>query len=292
MFWSLLGIWFFALINPNEATAATNEPKPNVNKAVIEVIPIEEEDMAAKGKSHGFQIVDPEGKTIYSDSEGFVIRKNSPQVDAAALRDDYKDFVLQRFEADPYLRLNVTGSYSAQENIEQPNYGLQRAGQIRDRLVEAGVAKGRITLKASIGSFNFDNGTYNKGVQFQFYTAQEEWVDTDEPLTLIWRPQLNYNQVIENKALRQIYKDLESRLKAAPDTKVVVVGHTDQVGSARDNYQTGLDCARQVRDLLMQHTSLSWWNISSESKGEQEPVNTSGTVEAGKENKRIEIIIK
>lgn len=290
LFWSLLGIWFFALINPNEATAATSNNPPKIDKDIIEVLPIIEDKKSKDGAVFGFQILDAEGESIYTDSEGFVIQKNASEVDDKNLNKAYRSFVKDQLEADPYLRLSIIGTYSAEENIVQPNYGMQRAARVKSLLNRAGIPAGRMSIKASISPLKFVDDSYDKGVQLQLFRAEEAWIKTATN-KLTWYPELQYDEVKENQELILLYHDLQRLIEANPEAKVVVVGHTDQVGSIRDNYKTGLKWARQVRSLLIKKTSLRSRNVSVQSKGELEPVNDDGTLAAGEDNKRIEIII-
>lgn len=288
LFWSLLGIWFFALINPNEATAATRNPIPNeVPDRVIEVLPIVDEETEAEVERSAFQILDDSGSPVFSDSEGFVIAKNSATVDDSKVHQDYLRFLVQLLEEDAYLRLYVIGTYSAEENIVQPNYGLQRAQEVKSKLVSAGIPSGRMEVKASISPLEFEGDRYNKGIQMQLFKVAAPWSSREE--TLVWYPVLEFDTIVEDDALVAVKQQVRSMLEQDPTLLVEVVGHTDQVGSGVDNYRAGLKWARQVRGYLIRSAGVPRKQITAISKGESEPVNPDGTLSAGVVNKRIEI---
>lgn len=78
------------------------------------------------------------------------------------------------------------------------------------------------------------------------------------------------------------------KLKGAEVTAVKVVGHTDSVGSDDYNQKLSERRAASVRQYLEQQ-QVAADKLSSEGKGESEPVADNGTEEGRSQNRRVEL---
>ncbi|HPT49502.1 MAG TPA: OmpA family protein [Accumulibacter sp.] len=89
-------------------------------------------------------------------------------------------------------------------------------------------------------------------------------------------------------------RDLEAilaEIKARPVPDIVVVGHTDRVGSVADNDRLALRRAESFRKRLVQQ-GIADDTIQTAGRGEREPlVNTADEV-AEPRNRRIEILVR
>jgi outer membrane protein OmpA-like peptidoglycan-associated protein len=87
-------------------------------------------------------------------------------------------------------------------------------------------------------------------------------------------------------------------LGAYAEAEVVLTGHTDSVGSNADNQQLSERRAESVRDELVQQYQVETSRLTTEGRGEQEPVapneNPDGSDNpAGREqNRRVEVLIQ
>lgn len=81
-------------------------------------------------------------------------------------------------------------------------------------------------------------------------------------------------------------------LKAHPDAKLEIQGHTDDVGSETLNQKLSQDRAEAVKQFLVEHEGISPLQISSYGYGERSPVSTNSTDEGRAENRRVMGIIK
>ncbi|HKJ93538.1 MAG TPA: OmpA family protein [Longimicrobiales bacterium] len=88
----------------------------------------------------------------------------------------------------------------------------------------------------------------------------------------------------------QNLKSLSSSLEKYPNTELLIVGHTDAVGSTQYNQDLSTRRAEAAaRYLAMQ--GVSWSRMHTSGKGELEPVASNDT-EAGRQtNRRIEVAI-
>jgi photosystem I P700 chlorophyll a apoprotein A2 len=86
-------------------------------------------------------------------------------------------------------------------------------------------------------------------------------------------------------------------LGAYAEAEVVLTGHTDGVGSDADNQRLSEQRAESVRDELVQQHQVETARLTTEGKGEKEPVapneNPDGTDNpAGREqNRRVEVLV-
>ena len=91
-------------------------------------------------------------------------------------------------------------------------------------------------------------------------------------------------------AARTNIQNLAASMKNNPETNIMIIGHTDAVGS--DDYNMGLSQQRanSVRDFAVAQ-GISSGRLSTVGKGEAEPI-ADNTAESGKsQNRRVEIVI-
>lgn len=90
--------------------------------------------------------------------------------------------------------------------------------------------------------------------------------------------------------LEKYLKQLSEYLKANPDKKVSITGHTDDVGSDQFNRTLGLERATHLRDHMASH-GLEPTLVMVNSAGETKPVADNSTEEGRAKNRRIVITI-
>ncbi|KJF92728.1 membrane protein [Photobacterium angustum] len=82
----------------------------------------------------------------------------------------------------------------------------------------------------------------------------------------------------------------EKRLAEQPDSNIVVVGYTDSKGSEAYNMKLSEKRAAAVAEALRSHLNIDGDRITSEGRGESDPVATNKTAEGRAANRRVEII--
>jgi flagellar motor protein MotB len=107
----------------------------------------------------------------------------------------------------------------------------------------------------------------------------------------VFYPQYNNTDLILDKELVAYASELKELLKNNPDKKVTILGHTDNVGNARDNFSTGLKKSRQIKWYLTARRGIPRSKITATSRGEEEPIASNNTVSGRRQNNRIEIIV-
>jgi outer membrane protein OmpA-like peptidoglycan-associated protein len=79
-------------------------------------------------------------------------------------------------------------------------------------------------------------------------------------------------------------------IKSYEDRDVVVVGHTDSLGSPEANFQLSLDRAATVMEFLVEK-EVPRERIRAEGRGADEPIASNDTAEGRAQNRRVEIIV-
>ncbi len=86
----------------------------------------------------------------------------------------------------------------------------------------------------------------------------------------------------------QVLSELAERMKGCEDIKLVITGHTDNVGNQRDNLVLSIMRAYNVKYYLVYHHGISQSRISSTGFGDKTPT-TNNASEKGRElNRRVD----
>lgn len=86
----------------------------------------------------------------------------------------------------------------------------------------------------------------------------------------------------------QVLNQFAASLNANPATYVSIVGHTDNTGSDASNQTLSVERATSARDFLV-NRGVVWNRISTDGRGEREPVADNSTPEGRAKNRRVEI---
>lgn len=245
----------------------------------------------AVGEWSEFAIADADGKTLFKFPQGFLINNKDGSVEIAEGMSGFKDSIFNYLNTHQGKELLITGKYNKEEG--EP-VGLDRANFLKDLLVKFGINPDKIIPSAHLKDFSFDaNGKFNDGVGFAFHQI------SDNRLKLV-------EENIANKTLYSDFGDedfkpdntlvgyayeLKNYLSKYPGKKVVVTGHTDNVGEPDTNYNLGLARAKNVAEYLMNH-GVEKNDITYLSKGEKEPVADNSTDEGRAKNRRITVVVK
>ena len=75
------------------------------------------------------------------------------------------------------------------------------------------------------------------------------------------------------------------------DKKIIITGHTDDIGDDANNLKLGQERATTVKELL-QSKKIASSRIEARSMGEYEPLTSNQTEEGRQTNRRVEILIQ
>ncbi|MDC8004384.1 OmpA family protein [Aureisphaera galaxeae] len=311
--WSFFGLWLFSILdpvhqntNPPEEVASTSTDTVEIDEGPItdeSLEPIEGDSLnrleneVEPFDSHeqhlGLKAITPKNDVIFLFNQGIGFHKNSSDI---ILNEEVKDF---KYKLNTYMishpneELHICSLYSASEDIHTPNWGFQRGQKVKELLLETGMAREKIVIKPIIREINFDeNGRHENGISFSFSPLDEARIaeaalKLPEDKTIY--PKLVNNDIFVNKDLQDLLAEVKEAMAANPNLIVEVVGHTDNVGNANDNYLVGLKHARQVRWYLVTKGKLDRKKIIARSEGESKSIASNKTERGRLLNRRIEI---
>ena len=98
------------------------------------------------------------------------------------------------------------------------------------------------------------------------------------------------DSAVVNSGLRSDLTRVASSLQRYPDSRVQVVGHTDNTGSAAYNQSLSERRANSVADVLMEG-GVPFARIQTYGRGEDQPIASNLTEEGRAQNRRVEIVI-
>lgn len=240
-------------------------------------------------------IIDKANNTIYNFSTGFTIKQNDLYVsditDIPHLTDSIK-FVLTNNYAK---ELHIIGKYLKTEiaTDHNKNIGTQRAETVKNMLLHLGIKTNRIKISGKISNFSFNNKEiFNNGIQLTFNKIAQNYIDSIEAIirnkTLY--PNFPNDVLIPTKNLKEYTQILKQYLQKHPTEKVLVTGHTDNLGYFNHNLIIGLHRAKEIKKYFI-NNGINSNKILTLSKGESEPIAEKTTEKGRAKNRRIEIEI-
>lgn len=132
----------------------------------------------------------------------------------------------------------------------------------------------------------------NKG-EPEFSYEEEITEKEEERKTQLFYPRYTPSQeLMLDKKLVDYANELKQLLKESPEKKITIIGHTDNIGNAKDNFKIALKKSRQVKWYLTARRGLPRSRIKAISKGEQEPIESNSSNWGRRKNNRIEIFVE
>lgn len=102
---------------------------------------------------------------------------------------------------------------------------------------------------------------------------------------------LRYNEGGIDFAKKENYMQVLARRILKTNEEVIITGHTDYVGTVKDNHQLGLALANSVAHKMEEY-GVATDRITVESAGENQPVASNTTEEGRRRNRRVEIRLR
>ncbi|MBT8255083.1 MAG: OmpA family protein [Bacteroidia bacterium] len=319
--WSFFGIWLYSWLQPESSNSehkdsiATTTVKDvgldldepiKIDEQVIATNPVvkdslglvENVDDAVTNFSlpSGLRATNAIKDVIFSYSEGITIWKNTNQIEYPNAIQDFKYRLNTYLLEHPEEELHIASVYSPAENIEHPNLGYQRADKIKRILERTGIPSEKMVIKPLIREIEFDvEDRFTSGIYFTFQPLDLKRIESLKlaiPNSRIIYPKLVNNTIFVNEDLQQLLEEVKTSMNNDPGLKVEVIGHTDNVGNATDNYQLALKYARQVRWYLVTKGKLDPKRVVAISEGEARSIASNRTERGRLLNRRIEIVYK
>ncbi len=206
------------------------------------------------------------------------------------------------FDKAPIHQLSITGfATSSEKNTSAyPNLGIARANNIKNYFVSKGFSPSQFICKGKIvdawkmnadtllGPASFKINMINATVPKIDWKSVKEKINTN-PLILYFNT--NQSEISLAPEEREKIADLVEYLDNVPDSKLSIIGHTDNLGNRNINTKLGLERAIFAKDYLVKN-NISGNKIDATSKGPDEPIADNKTDEGKAKNRRTVITIK
>ncbi len=197
--------------------------------------------------------------------------------------------------------LLITGYYHKEEKNTsiQPNLGLARANDIKNKLVSLGAPSKQLSLAGKLLPANwFDGDILRKGIDFNFseFTASNDRLDEikgrllGKPLTLYFGT--NEDNINLSSQQRTDFADLIYYLDNVDKAQLHIGGHTDNKGKKSYNYKLSQERAEFVKGYLQKNGGISINRMQVKGFGPDKPVDSNSTDEGRANNRRVEVVLK
>ncbi len=223
--------------------------------------------------------------------------------------------------ANPGRSLTISGYYHADEQNPSTyaNLGVARAEDIKSQLVKLGVSAGQLTTTGVlIGDTNAADMVYNAkgdslygGLGFAFAgaattpvaeTVAAEKPKTEEALadaqkfTSVFKPidlyfKTGQSGYIQTEDTKKFFAEAETYLNANKGKKLMLTGHTDNMGPDGVNLELSKARAGGVKNRLKK-AGIDADQIVVDAKGETEPKESNDTNEGRKANRRVTVVVQ
>ena len=172
--WSFFGLWFYHWLQPDEVAmkVTTENPDEYLDTIVAEsnqkntqyqdknALPVNSKT-TIEYETAGLAVTTEKGDLVFSYPENISIKKNSAIINIPQSIQDFKYKLNNYLLEHPGIELVIVSKYSAEENIESPNYGVQRARQLKSLLVNTGISSQQIVIKPHITPMQFKSDNSN-----------------------------------------------------------------------------------------------------------------------------------
>ncbi len=314
--WSFFGLWLYSWlqsdtgsiipetegINPTEVIEA-DLPSNDENELSVVLDTLQKVDTLAQsdlgsievtGNFNGLKAINAQGEIVFGFDEGISIIENSSEIYIPESLVDLKNKISSYLIENPDIEVHINSLYSASENFETPNLGIQRAEQLKTILLESDVPNEKIVIKPIIKGIDFnEEGLFDNSISIVFKTLDLERVaelKTKLPDMKTVYPRFSNSGILINDNLRKLLVEVKEVVKANSEVKIELVGHTDNIGNDFDNYKMGLNYSKQVEWYLVAKGAILNENIKASSKGETEPIESNNSESGRIANRRIEVI--
>ena len=99
-----------------------------------------------------------------------------------------------------------------------------------------------------------------------------------------------YNSAKLKETYQADLERLHHWLEDNPSLEVLIVGHTDSIGSIPYNMQLSLDRANSVREFLV-NRGIELSRLQTDGKGPLVPIDTNRTEEGRARNRRVQVVV-
>jgi len=244
------------------------------------------------------QIIDGSGLTLISPGN-FGFAKSSFQPDFSEIKSEI-DSLSAYLKANPNKKLMVTGYYSSSEtnSSEWPDLGIARAEAVKKYYVDNGLPANMFITKGELQEdIRFSPDSMRGGINFTFtdivpetkLAEEQKFEGVLKPLDLYFNTaSLEYIKTADNE---EFVREAKKYLNANQDKKLLLTGHTDNVGNQASNQVLSGQRAEQAK-LQLIAAGLPSAQLVTDAKGQSSPKKSNDTAEGKAANRRVSIVIQ
>ena len=200
----------------------------------------------------------------------------------------------------PDRQLTITGLYGSDEKNTGllANLGLARANSVKNYLTTLGIGGAQFELASKLIDAKYTKlDTIFGGASFGFAgmnnnddrISQIKSRLLGKPLTLYFGT--NEKEISLTAQQRTDFADLIYYLDHVDDSKLGIVGHTDNKGDERYNVRLSRSRAKFVKDYLSKNGIVSN-KMNTSGQGPSTPVASNDTSEGRAKNRRVEVTLR
>lgn len=312
--WSVIGLGLYSWLksgfelkdNQHDSAEYSNDVKEKINESIkldkTETAPLTSIDsidsnaeIIENGNIEDYELIafTKDGDVIFKLIKGIIITKNSSELKIPETSNNFAGKLRSYMTENPNTEIHITSLYSAHERNESPNIGVQRGNELKEIMVNNGVSRDRIVVKSFIKPIEFSTqNSFSRSFSFQLFPMDTLRIQSLRKMNLenkIIYPEFTTTGIASNQNLKVFLRDIKGIIAENEGVIIELIGHTDNVGNANDNYILGLQYARQVKWYLINRGGIPGKNIKTLSKGESEPIDTNKTERGRDKNRRIEV---
>jgi OOP family OmpA-OmpF porin len=280
--WGFATYWYVCHIKHHceELTADTNVSQPDTQPE--------------PAKLPASFVVSDGSKNIVDVKDVFKARNKQAQVFVSpALQSGAVTTLANYLKTNKDRELNVVGVYGQSETntTQYADLGIARAEDIKTRLVALGIDGNRIKTSSEMRAdyAAVKDTMYNCIAMNLAVTKAVEKDITIEPRIIYF--ETGKSTIDLTPELQAYIRNVKAYLQQKPDARVILTGHTDDVGAEDINQKLGLQRAEKTRTELTK-ISIDANRVSLDSKGETQPLKPNNTADGRKVNRRCEIIVQ
>lgn len=290
--WAFIGMWWYyscSWCNSNPTTILQEETDLKSEHSEVEITTTKNIT-----QQNGITINDENGITIFKFSDEFRIFKNSDSIYIPDASLAVKDSIFKYLNAHQNQELQIVGWYQDGEihnNTDSLNFGIDRANYFKNILSNFGINSDKMYTKGEKNNFKFSStNDYTGGLSLFFKKMSEDHLSKIHKGITNKTLYSNFNQRAfkPDNTLQGYAFELKNYLINHPNKKVMIVGHSDNIGDEETNEIVARDRATNVLRYLVS-TGISKAKLTATSQGELAPIASNDTKEGRAKNRRIEI---
>ena len=248
----------------------------------------EPEESAMPGFSVG-----SEGKKLFLRMDPLLSKAGSSDLSLTPGLEDALDSLQMSLISEPGAFLEIIGNYAQGMEGESSSVALDRAKALGQIMVGKGLDAGRLVYSYGATEWMSQADSMVYAATVNILPAEEE---TEESLAGLFDPNNQYfdfgaTNLPVSPEFREYCGKVIRYLRAHSGARLMVTGHTDNVGSSDRNREVGLGRAQTVADVL-KGFGVNEEQMLVSSEGMDSPIASNDTEEGRAQNRRVEIRLR